>query len=146
MTPEPPILDLRQIEDETAQWAPIVRQAFEQAGGPSAQTLHAIRRQAATQHRRSRAVSLWLRPLAAAAALAMLAGGSMQMRLAAQRQQAAMRGAALTQLIRLGALTPDLSPTTARSAEEIALRLLELQGLDNNANFLTSEEAESLWL
>jgi hypothetical protein len=131
--------DIAALESELAEFAPLVRRGFDRAGPPSAHTEEAIRAEARRfLAGRTRARFAWFRPrtLAAAAALALLLGGSVNLLVSHQPGRADdtdRRSAAAAK-----AQTDD-------STAGYASLLLEIQGL-NEESFFRTEEAESLWL
>lgn len=122
--------DIDALEKELSELAPLVRRGFDRAGGPSAQTEEAIRAEArrALAQRGAPARFAWARPrrLAAAAALALLLGGSAHLFVDRQPRRA------------------DVAKTD-ESAASFASLLLEIQGL-NEESFFRAEGTESLWL
>jgi hypothetical protein len=123
--------------------APRVREAFGRVAEPSPRVLRAIHDEAVahlTSRARQRRFIPLFRTLAAAAALTLLLGGAIQTHLA-WREGTHTR--AVGHLLNLGA--SNVPAATAESASELASRLLDIQGLNEDAFFM-SEEAEVLWL
>ena len=127
--------EIAALERELAELAPLVRQGFDRAGGPSAHTEEAIRAEArrflAERTSVPRAMPFaWRHPraLAAVAAVALLLGGSLHLLMDRQPQ--------------------DTTPATwaeDESTANFANLLLDIQGL-NEEGYFNSEGEESLWL
>ena len=137
--------DIAALENELAEIAPLVREGFRQAGGPSLRVETAIRQQARTcAGKKSRRLSWPLyRILAAAASLALLMGGALQLHLV---RQADLNAQAVHHILNIG--TAQASAEHEHPAEGttgLANRLLDIQGLDEEG-FFKAEEAEPLWL
>lgn len=134
---------LTELENDLEALAPQVRAAFSQIGEPSPRVLRAIHDAAvvnlSSRARQRRFIPLF-RTLAAAATLALLLGGAIQTHLA-WKEGAHTR--TVGHLLNLGA--SNVPAATAGSASELASRLLDIQGLNEDAYFM-SEEAEVLWL
>ena len=133
-----------ELEKDLEKLAPRVRQAFAQVGEPSVQTLSAIHNEAvaysAQRSRRRHFIPLF-RALAAAAVLALILGGAVQVHLTR------LEGANIRQVGHLLNLGSSHVPSgQAEESAELATRLLRLQGLDEETLSLTSEEPEVLWL
>lgn len=138
MNTQTPFTEIAGLEKELSEIAPLVRQGFRLAGGPSARVdaaVHAeIRRQAKRQKGRA-ARRLWGKLAAAAAAVLML-GGSVELFVSQHRTSTAhQRSAVVT--------AP--AAAAADSASGFAGVLLEIQGLDEDG-FFRPEEVEPLWL
>jgi hypothetical protein len=125
--------DIDALEKELAELAPIVRQGFERAGMPSPHVEDAIRAEA-RRALAGRARAVWPRyqMLAAAAALALLLGGSVHLFVSHTPAKTA-------------AVAAPSKAQADESAAGFANLLLEIQGL-NEDSFFRTEEAESLWL
>ena len=135
--------DIATLENELAELAPLVRQGFDRAGGPSARTEEAIRAEARrilaqrTDTTADRPASCgtasfsWprLRVFAAAAAIALLLGGSFHLFTNRQPQNVA---------------TIENAWADENSAS-FANLLLDIQGL-NEEGFFRPEEEAALWL
>ncbi len=131
------------LERDLTWLKPLVNDGFQQIGGPSQRALQAIRDEAA-RHAMRRRFRLHFAPLlravAAAAALAMLAATAVHTHLALR---AGRHAQTVNLLLDLGA--PQTAATPAGGASEFATRLLDIQGLDEEA-FFTHEGSEALWL
>ena len=123
-----PTLSMETIEKELEALAPRVLQA-----------IHAEAVIQAAARRRSRFVASLFRPLAAAAVLALLLGGALQIHLA-QLNGANTRD--MGHLLSLG--STHLSADSVSPSTELANRLLLIQGLDEEAFFIAQEEPEVL--
>lgn len=142
-TPIVPIT-LDELEKDLETLAPLVREAFCREGEPSARVIRAIHDEAVAhiseRNRRRRFIPLF-RSLAAAATFALLLGGAIQAHFSRVELSHARD---VGHLLNLGA---SHAPTgRSESSPELAGRLLSLQGLDEEAFFVTSEEEEVLWL
>jgi len=136
-------VDLTSLERDLERIAPIVRQGFRQMGGPSETVLKAIHDKAAEQlfrQRRYRRHLPLFRALAAAATLALLLGGAVQTHLA---RQAGAHALTVSHVLQIG--SPHASAGPVAGTTEIAARLLDIQGLDDEA-FFSPEETAALWL
>jgi hypothetical protein len=132
-----------EMEKEVEALAPVVRGAYASIAGPSPRVLDAIHAEAlahVAQRRRTRRFIPVFRALAAAAALALLLGGAVQLRLA---QLTLSHDRDFGHLLNIGEAP---TVTAGEPTAEPASRLLSLQGLDEEAYFLTAEETEPLWL
>ncbi len=132
------------FDQDAERLASLVRAGFDRIGGPSISTLRAISGEAARHASRAHWVfhlTPLTRSLAAAAAVAALAGVAIQTRLA---RQAGRHAHTVNQLLNLGA-PQAAAAAPARGPSELADRLLNIQGLDEEA-FFTQEGAEALWL
>ena len=117
--------DIAALERELAEIAPFVRQGFEREGGPSPRAEAAIRAEAqrTLDGRRKRLRRAFLpRTLAAAAALALLLGGSIHLLVNNHESSAEWPG----------------------DDESFADLLLDIQGL-NEEGFFRTEATASLW-
>lgn len=131
------------LERDVAWVEPLIHTGFDQIGGPSRRTLQAIREQAAAEAARRRLTlrfGLFVRTVAAAAAFAALAAAAVHTHLALR---AGRHAQTVNQLLNLGA--PQAASSPASGAVELATRLLNIQGLDEEA-FFTHEGSEALWL
>lgn len=139
-----PTLSTEAIERELEALAPLVQRGFSGADGPSAHVLQAIHAeavaQAAARRRRRFAVSLF-RPLAAAAVLALLLGGVFQIHLAKLNGD---NTRAMGHLLSLGSTHLSADTLTPSTSAGLANRLLLIQGLDEEAFFVTQDESEVL--
>ena len=129
--------EIAALESELTDLAPLVRQGFDRAGGPSAHMEEAIRAEArrflAERASMSRAMPFaWRHPraLAAVAAVALLLGGSLHLLMDRQPKDTAPAGSAWAD-----------DDNTASFAN----LLLDIQGL-NEEGYFNSEGEESLWL
>ena len=137
MKTQTPFNEIADLEKELAGLAPLVRQGFRQAGGPSPRIEEAIRAEARRCAGKKQNRFAWpvYRTLAAVAAFALLLGGSVQLHLSLQAKDANRRAA-----------TEKAQPApSAESTPGLANLLLEIQGL-NEEGFFRTEEAEPLWL
>ena len=128
--------EIAALERELAELAPLVRQGFDRAGGPSAHTEEAIRAEAyrflAERKSVSRAMPLaWRHPraLAAVAAVALLLGGSLHLLMDRQTKDTAPAGSVWAD---------------DENIANLANLLLDIQGLNEEGYF--TEEEGSLWL
>ena len=143
MKTENPFTDIAGLEKELAEIAPLVRQGFRHAGGPSLQVEDAIRAEARRYAVRKQARSAWplYRRLAAVAAVALMVSGTIQYHISKQADLKAAEEARRTKL--------DVAEKAPKAAENntpgLANLLLEIQGL-NEDGFFRTEEAEPLWL
>jgi len=137
MKTQTPFNEIANLEKEVAEIAPLVRQAFRQAGGPSLRVEDAIRSEARRRAGKRQNLFAWpfRRTLAAVAAFVLLLGGSVQLHLS---RQAEIENRCL-------AAEESRSEKPAESTTALANLLLEIQGL-NEEGFFRSEEAEPLWL
>lgn len=134
-------IDLQTIEQESNAIAPLVRTAIaEVAGLPSPATMQSIR-DAAIQHLATRRRRRFLKWSYVAAALVVLSLTSSTLIYQSQTQSA--RLADLNTLITLTTSEEDLSPELNK--QELASRLLEIQGLSEE-EFFSFPEEEPLWL
>jgi hypothetical protein len=134
MNPKPTFDEIAALENELAGLAPLVRQGFDRAGGPSPRAEEAIRAEARRALKTAQAAPgalRWprLRVFAAAAAFALLLGGSLHLLTGRPPE-----GGAAAEKARAD-----------ESAANFANLLLDIQGL-NEEGFFRPEEAESLWL
>jgi len=138
------IFSQEELENDLAELAPRVRRAFAHVEEPSLRVLDAIHKEAvavSAQRARRRHFIPLFRMLATAAALALLLGGAVQMHLAhLEVEQARQVG----HLINLG--MSHVPTGKADGTAELANRLLDLQGLNEESFFVTTEEPESLSL
>ena len=136
-------LSTEMLEKELETLAPLVQRGFSGLGEPSDDVLRAIRNEAVAHlagRRQSRRFFLHLvRPLAAAAVLALFLGGVFQHHVT-QRNGANTR--VIGHLLSLG--STHLSADTAEPSVELANRLLLIQGLDEEAFFIAQDESEVL--
>lgn len=136
--------DIAQLERELTSLAPLVRQAFNNVGGPSTEVENTIREEA---HRcAARGKSRFSRPLfqtlAAAACLVLVLGGALQLHLNHQSATQSIETAVRQKIGENDSQTPDgKTDETSR----LARLLLDIQGLDAESYF-TSEATEALWL
>ncbi len=140
MKKQTPFTGIDGLEKELAEIAPLVRQGFRQAGGPSLRVEDAIRAEARRYEGKKQGRAAWplYRTLAAAAAFALLLGGSVQLHLS---RQSDLRD----EVARRVATEAAQSATASESTPGLANLLLEIQGL-NEDGFFRPEEAEPLWL
>lgn len=141
MKTQTPFNEIADLEKELDELAPLVRQGFRQAGGPSPRIEDAIRAEARRCAGKKQNRFAWpvYRTLAAVAAFALLLGGSVQLHLSLQdnlKDKDANRSAAAEKA---------LPAPSSESTPGLANLLLEIQGL-NEEGFFRTEEAEPLWL
>lgn len=138
-----PFTDIDSLEKEIAELVPFVGHGFRAAGGPSLRVEEAIRQEARNYAGRRFKPVMWplFRKLAAAASIAFLLGGALQLHLA---HQAGHKARAVDHILNIGALQAS-AEQSIDGATGLAKRLLDLQGLDDEG-FFTSEEEEPLWL
>jgi hypothetical protein len=139
----PFLIDIDALETELSELTPLVRHGFRQMGGPSQRVELAIRREALTRAGRKR--SLWAWPLyrtfAAAAAVALLLVGVIQLSLASR---ASHNANAVSHILNIAA-TGSSAEHMAEGLDGLANQLLDIQGLDEDG-FFKAEGAEALWL
>ena len=135
-----PFTEIDRLEKELAEITPLVRQGFSRVGGPSQRAEEAIRAEARRLASKKPGRLSWplYRTLAAAAAFALLMGGSIQLHLS---RQADLRDEVANRIASEAAQ----SATATESTPGLANLLLEIQGL-NEDGFFRPEEAEPLWL
>lgn len=145
MNTQAPFADIDALEKELAEIAPLVRQGFRQAGGPSPCVEEAIRREALSYAVRKNSRLAWplYRTLAAAAGFVLLLGGAMQLHLAHQASRNAQASRSIMNLGATQASTATEHPVDGPTG--LANRLLDIQGLDEEG-FFKAEGEEPLWL
>ena len=141
MKTKTPFTEIDSLEKELAGIAPLVRQGFLKAGGPSAKIEESIRAEAArlAGGKRNRLAWPLYRTLAAVAAFALLLGGSIQLHIS---RQDSLNPPSTP---RPSASETVLSAKSAENGPGLANLLLEIQGLSEDG-FFRPEEDESLWL
>ncbi len=135
--------DTATLEKELAGLAPLVRQAFLQAGGPAPEVEAAIREEARRFAGVRRARFGWplFRVLAAAACLVLVLGGALQLHLI--RQTSGRPAETVSRRTEKSAAPSSTGKTDDTSG--FAKLLLDIQGLDAESYF-TAEASEALWL
>jgi len=143
MKTQTPNIDAAMLEKELAGLEPLVRQAFRQAGGPAPEVEAAIREEARRYAGGRRARFGWplFRALAAAACLALVLGGALQLHLV--RQSAGRPVETVSQRTEKSAAPNGTGK--ADDASGFAKLLLDIQGLDADSYF-TAEASGALWL
>ncbi len=143
MKTQTPFTDIAELEKELAELAPLVRQSFRQAGGPSPRVEAAIRQEARAVAERKHNRRAWpaYRTFAAAAGFALLLGGAAQMHLV---HQASHNAQAVHHILDIGA-TQASAEHPVEGPTGLANRLLDIQGLDEEG-FFKAEAEEPLWL
>jgi len=140
MKTKTPFTDIAALEKELAEIAPLVREGFRQAGGPSPRVESAIREEARKQAGRKRSLAAWplYRTLAAAASLTLLLGGAVQLHVVHQSSRNAQ---AVHHILNIGAAQASVErERSAEGAAALASRLLDIQGLDEEGFFKADEE------
>ena len=138
MKTQTPFNEIADLEKELAELAPLVRQGFRQVGGPSQRVEEAILAESRRLAGKKQGHWPLYRTLSAAAAVALLMGGSIQLHLS---RQADLRDEVANRIASEAAQ----STTATESTPGLANLLLEIQGL-NEDGFFRPEEAEPLWL
>ena len=143
-TPSTPVSPDK-LEKDLATLAPLVRAAFCRVDEPSPRVIRAIHEEAvaylSARNRRRRLIPLF-RTLAAAATLTLLLGGAIQSHFSRLEISHARE---VGHLLNLG--ESHVPATIAEGSSGLAIRLLSIQGLDDEeAFFFTPEEDEVLWL
>ena len=135
------LLETIDLEKEVATIAPLIRDGLSRIKGPSPEVLHAIHEEAVSHvfSQRRKRVPL-LRVMAAAASIALIVGGAVQVHLA---RQAGAQAQTLRLVLHIGAPYAVNGPVDGTT--ELAKRLLNIQGLDEET-FLTPVETEPLSL
>jgi hypothetical protein len=126
--------------------APVVKDGFARLEGPSPRVLQAIHEEAVAQaiRRSARArFSLTLRFAAAAAAVVLLCGMSLQTWSAWHKGR---HDTQMVQLLRISTQGSDSTESELADSSELAGFLLSMQGLDHDSYFSSQDETESLWL
>lgn len=138
-----PFTDIAALEQELAVIAPLVRAGFRQRGGPSPRVEEAIRQEARKVAGRKRNRLAWpaYRICAAAAGLALLLGGAVQLHVV---RHASHDAQAIHHILNIGA-TQASAEHAVEGPTGLANRLLDIQGLDEEG-FFKAEGEEPLWL
>lgn len=133
---------LRDLEALT----PLVKEGFARMEGPSSRVLQAIHEEAVAQStRRSARVHspFTMRFAAAAAAVVLLCGGSLQTWRAWHYR---LHNAQTVQLLRISTQGTASTDHELADSSELASFLLNMQGLDHDSYFSSPDGTESLWL
>jgi hypothetical protein len=125
---------------------PLVKEGFARMEGPSAHVLQAIHEEAVAQSiQRSARVRFHftLRFAAAAAAVVLLCGGSLQ---TWRAWHIGRHNAQTVQLLRISTQGSTATDHELADSSELAGFLLSMQGLDHDSYFSSPDGTESLWL